>query len=448
MQLDPAPRTAAGPARLHAELVAQTLLRGPAVARPRQSDLRDLVNLDRLREEESQRRRGALGGCTPLASPADVIRAGERRMEVGSRTFQRCDLRRHAGEQAAGSRRTFRQALHEAHQGSRAGAGRAGDGPAERSAPVGAARPNTDNTNTQLTESQRQKSIHAAPGGREPGPPAGGAAFPAPGASGKPGSAVRQVAQASGRVAPSTAATLFGQSLGLRAAGAAPGPAVGYALGLAASGGGQGAAATAQPSTPQSGVSGTQPAPGTAPPRPLARPAAPAAGPAPRPAAAESADRQADIERIVRLIRTEIGRERSRATLRLDPPELGTIRMHMDLQKDRLFLRVDTQSPVAQRLLTEDVDALRLGLAQSGIHLEKVEIRPPPQRYDLPGDAGTRSQPGEDSSRQDADRSAAERRGSGPQAPAGGRLSFADGAVPGAGEEAQSVAELRLNVWA
>lgn len=83
----------------------------------------------------------------------------------------------------------------------------------------------------------------------------------------------------------------------------------------------------------------------------------------------------ANIQRILRLFHTRLGTERSVATLRLDPPELGMIRLHMDLRHDRLALGVETQTAAAQRLLSKQLDALRENLEASGVQLERVEIR-------------------------------------------------------------------------
>ncbi|MFH1745721.1 MAG: flagellar hook-length control protein FliK [Planctomycetota bacterium] len=98
----------------------------------------------------------------------------------------------------------------------------------------------------------------------------------------------------------------------------------------------------------------------------------------------------ANIERILRVVRTQIGAERARATLRLDPPELGTVRMTMDLHKNVLLLRIDTQTPLAHRLLTERIDSLRAGLESAGVQLERVEIRPPLVASPDPGDTTPR----------------------------------------------------------
>jgi flagellar hook-length control protein FliK len=95
--------------------------------------------------------------------------------------------------------------------------------------------------------------------------------------------------------------------------------------------------------------------------------------------AAENADRMANIERIVRMVAQRIRGERSHTVMRLDPPELGSLRLQLDLKGEVLALRIDTTTQLAHRLLSEDVDRLRHGLEASGIQLERIEVRPPTQ---------------------------------------------------------------------
>ncbi|MFQ5804915.1 MAG: flagellar hook-length control protein FliK [Phycisphaerae bacterium] len=94
---------------------------------------------------------------------------------------------------------------------------------------------------------------------------------------------------------------------------------------------------------------------------------------------AQNADWDANIERLVRIVRSRISGERSHTVLRLDPPELGSLRLQMDLRGEMLTLRVDTSTDLAHRLLWEDLNRLRHGLEASGIRLERVEVRPPTQ---------------------------------------------------------------------
>lgn len=79
-------------------------------------------------------------------------------------------------------------------------------------------------------------------------------------------------------------------------------------------------------------------------------------------------------EQLVRVARSRLNEKHTIATLRLDPPALGSVRMHMDLREDRLLLRIEPQSELAHRLLSEQTDALRGALEAAGIRLLRVEV--------------------------------------------------------------------------
>lgn len=85
----------------------------------------------------------------------------------------------------------------------------------------------------------------------------------------------------------------------------------------------------------------------------------------------------ANTARILRTIHFRLGEKRSVATLRMDPPELGKIKLHMDLRDEQLSLRIEAESAAARRLLAEQLDALRHGLEASGLRLDRCEIRVP-----------------------------------------------------------------------
>lgn len=91
----------------------------------------------------------------------------------------------------------------------------------------------------------------------------------------------------------------------------------------------------------------------------------------------EPAEEDVNVTRLVRLVQTRLGHDRSIATMRLDPPELGTMRVRMDMNQSHLILEVETQTSVAQRLLTEQVEHLRQRLEAAGIQLERMEVRAP-----------------------------------------------------------------------
>lgn len=114
---------------------------------------------------------------------------------------------------------------------------------------------------------------------------------------------------------------------------------------------------------------------------------------------AEPADPSENIDKILRVLRQQIGRERSTTIMRIDPPHLGSLRLQMDLRKEAMSLRIDTQTPLAHRLLSDEIDRLRAGLEATGIQLTRVEIVPPPVL-----DAAQR-QPPQDQGRRRAGRS-------------------------------------------
>jgi flagellar hook-length control protein FliK len=171
---------------------------------------------------------------------------------------------------------------------------------------------------------------------------------------------------------------------------------------------------------------------------------------APAEHAADSADRISNIERIVRIVRRQLDREKSSAIVRLDPPELGLLRLRLDLAKNALSLDVRTHTHLAHRLLSEQLDRLRDGLAAAGIQLERVDIHPPPREaLDQPGawrqddpsqpDRHDRPHAGSDGAGRDAARTLHD--AGGPETAALDR--------PGATlERIGPAAESRVNVWA
>jgi flagellar hook-length control protein FliK len=113
----------------------------------------------------------------------------------------------------------------------------------------------------------------------------------------------------------------------------------------------------------------------------------------------EEGKSDANVEQVLRVLRSQITQNRAQTTLRLDPPEFGTVKLHLDLRQDVLALRIDTQTDAAHRLLSKEIESLRHGLEAGGIHLERVEVRPPaatpnpdqsalPQQPDAHGQSG------------------------------------------------------------
>jgi hypothetical protein len=165
-------------------------------------------------------------------------------------------------------------------------------------------------------------------------------------------------------------------------------------------------ASAARPAPASASRSAARPTIAVSPSRAPEKPQAAGAAKAQRSQPAENASRSENIERIVRVVRLRMGSEHSHTIMRLDPPELGSLRLEMDLRGHALALRVDTSTELAHRLLSEDVEELRRGLEASGIQLGRVEIRPPAlpaetsehdasQWADTREDAQTRDEPAE-----------------------------------------------------
>ena len=83
-----------------------------------------------------------------------------------------------------------------------------------------------------------------------------------------------------------------------------------------------------------------------------------------------------NMKQLLRVIRSRISGPRSHMTMRLEPASLGSIRITMDLNDREMQLRIETESHLAQRMLSSKVDVLRDALESSGITLERLEIKP------------------------------------------------------------------------
>ena len=82
------------------------------------------------------------------------------------------------------------------------------------------------------------------------------------------------------------------------------------------------------------------------------------------------------MKQLLRVIRSRINGPRSHMTMRLEPASLGSIRITMDLNDRQMQLRIETESHLAQRMLSGKADVLRDALESSGITLERLEVKP------------------------------------------------------------------------
>lgn len=344
---------------------------------------------DRRRDREHQSA-GAAGVST---HPADLIRADEREMAPNSRAARR-DIQDGQQRQTLQQRDTFQRSLAEAaaREQQRGGlntsaAGESGGAKPDaakdstnqnaRSAPASA--PASTNANPAPTDGAANSTTPASA-------PANAANVLPPGNSGRAAGPASAAAEVSGAASAASESALRVAAVGRAADPAGNTPDLPESTEAAPSAGvaksASGGAARSAESAPTTAVGARGPA----------TKATVAAARAADIADPEPGKFDANVERMLRVLRGHIGQGRSQTTLRLDPPELGTVRMHLDLRADALSLRIEPQTALAHRLLSEQLDSLRQGLEASGIQLEHVEIRPPPPDPQ-PGQDGLPQQP-------------------------------------------------------
>jgi len=111
----------------------------------------------------------------------------------------------------------------------------------------------------------------------------------------------------------------------------------------------------------------------TDPPR-VSVPTSPAAPPSPPATPDLPDDLQPQVARVSRALQAAFNQNGGSVTLRLDPPELGTVRVELQLRPQGMFVRLHTERPVVHDLLRHHVGQLRHALEQQGVPLERFEV--------------------------------------------------------------------------
>ncbi|MBN1766796.1 MAG: flagellar hook-length control protein FliK [Sedimentisphaerales bacterium] len=91
--------------------------------------------------------------------------------------------------------------------------------------------------------------------------------------------------------------------------------------------------------------------------------------------ATDRVDMQANVDRIVKAARTTISRGVSTIQLRLDPPELGTLRIEIRHSSAGLTLQLQASSQKAQELLQQQSGHLRTALEAQGFQNTQIEVQ-------------------------------------------------------------------------
>ena len=327
-------------------------------AAPRTRHEQDLEQREEKLRRKDADNRAAVAQDAGTLRPAEIALRAEREMLPGSQAARREQLQSQSQDATAHEQRGFRQALADA--ANRASGERGAAAARTTAEPATSSKGEaSDNGPSSGGKSAQPADTEASQATARPMTAARGGSSTAAGTAGGTPSASH--AGGAGGMTPARQSALPSlASVGAKVTGI-----TGVAVAMKA-----GAPPAAGETRPNSGavVAATSARTGGA--------KAPAGQPARAAPEAESKN-DANIERMLRLIHTRIGKGRSVTTLRLDPPELGTLRLRMDLRNDQLSLQVETQTGAAQRLLSEQLETLRKNLEASGIHLERVEIRAP-----------------------------------------------------------------------
>lgn len=99
--------------------------------------------------------------------------------------------------------------------------------------------------------------------------------------------------------------------------------------------------------------------------------------------AAEPVNMQENIDRIVKTARTMVGRNQSVVQIRLDPPELGALRIEIRSDSNGVMMQLQATNARSQQLLQQHVNELRTALEARGIQTHQIDIQ---LRLDLKND--------------------------------------------------------------
>jgi len=89
---------------------------------------------------------------------------------------------------------------------------------------------------------------------------------------------------------------------------------------------------------------------------------------------AAASDAEEQVERIVHVMRASISRGGSRVNMQLDPPELGQLRIQMQIRNGEMTARFETQTETARNWIYSQLGALRESLAGQNIRLVQATV--------------------------------------------------------------------------
>lgn len=85
-------------------------------------------------------------------------------------------------------------------------------------------------------------------------------------------------------------------------------------------------------------------------------------------------NRPGSIRELAHIVRGRAGSRHSSMTLRLDPPELGQVRIDVRMQRQELTLRIQADTAAGQEVLQGKLGDLRDALERQGIQVKEMEV--------------------------------------------------------------------------
>ncbi|MBN1846418.1 MAG: flagellar hook-length control protein FliK [Sedimentisphaerales bacterium] len=110
----------------------------------------------------------------------------------------------------------------------------------------------------------------------------------------------------------------------------------------------------------------------------------PGENPLPKSASPDAARMQENVDHIVRTARAGVRQGSSRMQIRLEPPELGSLRIEIKQNADGLTMQLQVSNAKAQQLLQQNAHELRAALDAQGLQPRQIDIQ---LRMDLQEDS-------------------------------------------------------------
>ena len=80
------------------------------------------------------------------------------------------------------------------------------------------------------------------------------------------------------------------------------------------------------------------------------------------------------VDRVVRFVRTMVGRNESSLEMRLNPPELGSVKLSMTMKAGELRMALQTSTEAARQVIAQNLDGLRSALVQHGFEVDRLDV--------------------------------------------------------------------------